>query len=362
VLLVIGYAFHFLAVRKARPILMLPFALSLGMAMLMKPTVAPFAVVALLFTYFAIRQRAQSPSGYLLYSLAGFGIAGAILLSFLLPDSLGPFLFLERKAIPYYSNFAPATWGYLLKNSLPASVLFLIPLGILLAAVNRNRADWEIWSIRAAVVLGALSYFMQRKGYTYHRYSLLAFALLWFSIECAIAMKGNGWLRNLGVIGIALALIVVLPRNVNLLRHMRHDRDPLTDQLELDLRRLGGSSLQNQVQCLDLVTGCYSALYRLGIMQSTGVMGDLAFFGPDDGNIVPYYRQIFWDELQKNPPKVVVLSSEWFGKKYSFNKLNAWPQFRDYLNSAYTLEVSRRFGSFDGNVLAYRIYVRKQGT
>jgi hypothetical protein len=360
VLLLVGYAFQFVAVRKNRPILMLPFGLSLGIAMLMKPTVAPFAVVELLFAYFAIKQRAQSPSNYLIHSLGGFGIAVAILLSFLLPDSLGPFLFLERKTIPYYSKFAPATWGYLLKHSLPASAVFLIPLAVLLAIMNRNRADWEIWAIRAGVVLGALSYFIQRKGYTYHRYSFLAFALLWFSIECAIAMKKRGWLRNFGVIGIALALLVVLPRNTNRLRHMRHDRDPLTDQLQLDLQRLGGTRLQNRVQCLDLVTGCYSALYRLGLVQSTGIMGDLPFFGPDDGAVVPYYRKIFWDDIHSHPPQVIVLSSEWFGEQYSFDKLNAWPQFRDYLNSAYTLEVSRTFGSFDGNVLAYRMYVLKQ--
>jgi hypothetical protein len=56
-----------------------------------------------------------------------------------------------------------------------------------------------------------------------------------------------------------------------------------------------------------------------------------------------------------------VLSSEWFGAKlYSFDKLEAWPEFRDYLNSAYRLDVTRTFGSFEGNVLAYRIYVLKQ--
>jgi hypothetical protein len=149
---------------------------------------------------------------------------------------------------------------------------------------------------------------------------------------------------------------------VNRLRHERHNANPFADQLQADLQRLGGNSLQNRVQCLDMVTGCYSALYRLGLMQSTGFMWDLQFFGPDDGNIVPYYRQIFWNDIHNNPPQVIVLSSEWFRETYSFDKLNAWPQFRDYLNSAYTLDVSRSFGSFDGNVLAYRIYVLKKVT
>ena len=362
VLVLVGYAFQFVAVRRGRAVLMLPFALSVGMAVLIKPTAALFAIALLLFTYFVLKRRGQSPTPYLLYSVAGFAIVFAVLLSFLLPQSLGPFLFIERQALPYYASFAPVAWGTLVKNSLPAPFLFFLPAAVLLAIANRGHANWEIWAIRAGVVLGALSYFVQRKGYTYHRYSFLAFALLWFSVECAIAIKAKGWLRNFGVLGIAVAVLVVLPPRVNRLRHERHNANPLADQLQVDLQRLGGSSLQNRVQCLDMVTGCYRALYRLGLVQSTGVMGDLVLFAPDDGDVVPYYRRIFWDDMHSNPPQVIVLSSERFGVTYSFDKLNAWPQFRDYLNSAYTLDVSRSFGSFDGNVLAYRIYVLKKAT
>ena len=359
VLILVGYAFQFLSIRKRRPILMLPFGLSLGMAMLIKPTAAAFAVVLLVFAYFALRQRTQSPSSYLLWSIAGFGAIFIVLLSFMLPDSLGPFLFLQRKAIPYYESLAPASWGYLLKHSLPGPFLLFVPAALLLAAANRHRADWEIWAIRSGVALGALSYFIQRKGYTYHRYSFMAFALLWFAIECAIAIRSKSWLRNFGVLGIGIAVLLVLPSRVNRLRHERHNSNPLADQLQADLRRLGGSSLQNRVQCLDMVTGCYSSLYRLGLVPSTGFMGDTTFFGPDDGDSVPYFRKIFWDEIHQNPPEVIVLSSERFGIKYSYDKLNAWPQFRDYLNSAYRLDTSRTFGSFGGDVLAYRIYVLK---
>jgi hypothetical protein len=190
---------------------------------------------------------------------------------------------------------------------------------------------------------------------------MLAFALLWAGIEFCLAMKSAGIRKLLGAAALTAAVLLILPHNVNILRHSRHDSNPLADQLQVDLRELGGTSLQNRVQCLDVVTGCYSALYRLGLVQSTGWMGDLQFFGPDDHNVQPYYREIFWDQIRQDPPKVIVLSSEWFGAKlYSFDKLDAWPEFRDYLNSAYRLDVTRTFGSFEGNVLAYRIYVLKQ--
>jgi hypothetical protein len=201
---------------------------------------------------------------------------------------------------------------------------------------------------------------LQGKGYTYHRYSLLAFGLLWAGMEFGLAMKAAGMRKMTGAVALGAAVALILPPNVNALRHSQDASNPLADQLQVDLRSLGGNSLQNRVQCLDLVTGCYSALYRLGLVQSTGWMGDLQFFGPDDGAVVPYYRQIFWNQIHKNPPKVIILSSEWFGAKlYSFEKLDAWPEFRDYLNSAYTLDATRTFGSFDGNVLAYRVYVLK---
>ena len=360
VLLMSGYAFQFLAIRKRRAILMLPFGLSVGMAILIKPTALLFLIVLFFFAYFASKERGQSPSAYFLFGVAGLGMMLAILISFLLPESLGPFLFIQRMAIPYYSSLEPATWKYLLENSLPVPFLFFVPAAFLLALANRSRVDCEVWAIRAGVVLGALSYLIQRKGYTYHRYPFMAFMLLWFAIESAIAIKAKGWRRSSGVLALAVMILAVLPPRVNRLRHERHNANPLADQLESDLLRLGGSSLQNRVQCLDMVTGCYRALYRLGLVQSTGFMGDLVLFAPRDGNVVPYYRKIFWDDIHNNPPQVIVLSSERFGVKYSFDKLNAWPEFRDYLNSAYRLDVSRTFGSFDGNVLAYRIYVFKE--
>jgi hypothetical protein len=360
VLIFVGYALGFLAVRRSRAILMLPLGLSLGMAVLIKPTAALFVIVLLVFAYFALKQFERAARPYLLWAVSGFGIVLAILLGFMLPQSLVPFLFLQRQAIPFYASVAPATWGYLLRNSLPAAFLFFVPVAVLLAIANRGHADWEMCAIRAGVVVGAISYFVQRKGYTYHRYSCMAFALLWFGIECTIAMREKHWLRNIGVLAIGIAVLVVLPPRVNQLRHERHDANPMADQMQADLQRLGGSTLQNRVQCLDMVTGCFSALYRLGIIQSTGFLGDTSFFSPDDGGAVPYYRKIFFDEMRANPPKVIVLSSERFGVKYSFDKLDAWPQFRDYLNSAYTVDGSHTFGSFDGNVLAYRIYVLKQ--
>jgi hypothetical protein len=141
-----------------------------------------------------------------------------------------------------------------------------------------------------------------------------------------------------------------------------HEANPFSDQLERDLIGIEAESspgaLQGKVQCLDLVTGCLRALYRLDLVQSTGFTGDLQFFAPDDGHVVPYYRTIFWDDIHRDPPTVIVLANEWYSSiNFSFDKLNAWPEFRDYLNSAYDLEVTR---DFPPTHFAYRIYVLRK--
>ena len=72
VLIFIGYAFLMIAVRKARPALMLPFGLAMGLAILIKPTVFPFALCVLLFPFFVLRRQSKSPTAHILFALAGF--------------------------------------------------------------------------------------------------------------------------------------------------------------------------------------------------------------------------------------------------------------------------------------------------
>lgn len=361
VLLLLSFALMCVAIRRGRAAVMTACAFSFGMAMLVKPTAALFGLLYIVLLFAGARAHARPTGRYVAFGALGLAATLAMLGAFILPDLLMPFLTLLSRSIPYYASLGHASWSYLLKESLPSACAILIVVAAAFAVWNRPGTGWELWGLRACVLLGALSYFAQRKGYTYHRYSFLAFALLWAGVEFGVAMKSAGLRKLAGSAAMAAAVLLILPHGVNILRHSRHDANPLADRLQTDLVQLGGSALQNRVQCLDLVTGCYSALYRLGLVQSTGWMGDLQFFARDDHNAVPYFRQVFWDQIHQNPPKVIVLSSEWFGaKQYSFDKLDAWPQFRDYLSSSYTLKVTRTFGSFDGNVLAYRIYVLQQ--
>jgi len=358
VLIFIGYALLLVAVRKARPVLMLPFGLAMGLAILIKPTVVPFALCLLLIQYFVLRGRGISPRTYLLLALAGFAIALGILLDFLLPQhAFGPFFFILHKLVPYYSTLAHPTLWVLIRRSLPLAFLVYLPLTLLLAIASRSRANWEMWVVRAGFIFGGISYFVQGKGYDYHRIAFLCFGLLWIGMELTAAMKDRGWRRNAGVVGMAFGVLFMAPFNARKV-HARHDVNTAVPVLEQDLMRLGGDRLQGKVQCLDMVGGCFSALYRLGLVESTGIMGDTVFFGPDDGKTVPYYRGMFWDDLHKDPPTVILLSNEWYQESsYSFEKLNTWPEFRDYLNSAYRLDATEGPFVLYGYTMYFRIYV-----
>jgi hypothetical protein len=362
VLLLVGYAFLFGAVRRRLPVLMVPAGLSLGLAALIKPTVVPFAFVLLLLPVVVFRKDDSPPWTYVLFGIAGMVFNVGFLLALLLPQhSVGSFLFMLQRTMPYYSALARPTFGYVFRHSLPQTFLFYAPIAIVLAIANHHRVDWDVWAIRLGCVFGAVSYFVQRKGYTYHRYSYLAFALLWIGLEFTAAMKERGLRRNLGVAGMGFAVLLMAPFNAYKVSQFRYTNQ-FADQLETDLTALGGSHLNGKIQCLDVVSGCFRALYRLNLVESTGFTGDLQFFAPDDGKIVSYYRKIFWNDIHDDPPAVVILSDEWYATgTYTFDKLNAWPQLRDYLNSAYDLQLARDFGSFQGNDIAYRIYALKGG-
>jgi hypothetical protein len=360
VLIFIGYAFLFLGIRKGIPWLMLPFGLAMGIATLIKPTVVPLVLCLLVFLIVVLRRRQKSPNAYILFAIAGLGIALGILLDFLLPQhAFGPFFFILSKLVPYYSSLAHPSLWVLIRRSLPQAFLIYMPLTLLLAVASRRRANWEMWAVRAGFLFGGISYFIQRKGYDYHRIAFVCFGLLWIGLEFTAAMKDRGWRRNVGVVGIAFGVLMMVPLNARKV-HGRHDGNAAVPVLEQDLLRLGGNKLQGKVQCLDMVGGCLSALYRLDLVQSTGFTGDTQFFGLDDGKVVPYYRKMLWDDFHQDPPAVIVLSDEWYqGSTYSFNKLNTWPEFRDYLNSAYRLEATRGPFTLYGYPMFFRIYVRK---
>ncbi len=355
VLLVVSYAFLFEGVRARRPVWLAGFGAAWGLAAGIKPTVAPFFFVVLALAWVVLRRRGVPGAAYVGCACAGGVAAAAVFFGFLLRYGVvHEFLGMNRTLMPYYASLQHKGFLPLLRESLPRPVRWLVPFGALALWASRREGDWERWALAIGVLLGAFSYFVQGKGFTHHRYAAVAFLLLWIGLELAAATRRVGWLRWVGAAGFAVGLLVVLPRLTVQVRAAGDDA-AFARTLERDLLQLGVARLQGRVQCLDLVDGCLAALYRLGIVQSTGLTGDMLLFSPDHtAPAVLADRQRFWAEVQAHPPDVFVLSNEKFVDA-GFDKLEQWPEFTGFLNAGYSETIER---SFSGGI-AYRIYLRR---
>ncbi len=357
VLIVIGYAFLFSAVRRHRPLLTLPFGFLIGLAASFKPTAAPLGIVLLFIMIVALRRQQQAVLPYLGAGLLGLITAGFLTIGFLVEKHAFPaFIAISKRLLPYYAGIDKMGLADLLRQITSVRmVILLFPIAAILTIKDTNWKNWERWALALGVCFGAATFFVQQKGFSYHRYPFFAFFLLWAGIECTGAIRKTGWVSVLGLAGIVVGVLYLTPLyaarliKVNPVLH-------LPETLQSDLLRLGGQQLQGQAQCLDQASGCVEAFYRAGLVQSTGFIGDYMFFPPRGSHISPYDRDMFWGDINRNPPKVLIVTNEWLGEKSSFEKLDQWPQLRDYINIHYRLDVERNFGPQEWD-LGYRIYL-----
>lgn len=365
VLIVIAYAFLFEAMRRRRPWLLSLFGIALGLAATIKPTVAPLGMVLVIMLAWSRKAKDESVVQPLGYVFAGASAAGLFAFLYLLQHH-AVYACWEtiRRATPFYAQLDRAGPATLLRF-LPRKVeIVMLPFAVAVACTERKWKSWERAALLLGAAFGVLSYLAQGKGYDYHRYPLAAFLLLWMTIELALAMRAAGWRRWVGIAGLAAGVLVSAPLYLAHAARFHADNDFLP--IQRDLASLGTDSLQRQVQCLDVVQGCYSALYHLKLVQNTGMVGDILLFATQKSPVVDYYREFYWKQLTTNPPAVIVVTNQWFGHHPSFGKLDQWPAFAAYLQDHYNLVVARKIAHPAGDIYrtqeedhAYRIYVRK---
>jgi len=355
-LVVIGIAFLFHAVRKQVAVWMTLGGFFFGMAATVKPTIAPLGLLLLVMIAFVLRKREVRSWPFITYGILGSAIAAAVFFGFLLRHhAWAAFLYAMRSNTAYYAGLNRMGFLSLLRECMPRPMRLLVPFGLAAAWLNPDRSNWERWALALSAAFGAFSYFVQGKGFYYQRYPLIALTLLWFAIELSLAARRRGISRTLGITGLAIGIFGLSPLFAERSRTVFYS-NIFTETLEADLQRIGVDRLQRNVQCLDMVDGCMNALYHLGIVQQTGLTGDNILFPPDASlPVVQHYRKEFWDRLEAQQPDVFVISDEQFLDEASFNKLDRWPLFKQYLEDHYDLYTAHSFPI----TVAYRIYVRK---
>ncbi len=373
VLLAGSCALTFSATRSAaahRPAKLFTAAVLLALAC----TTKPFALLyALPLFGFALRTPAPgntAPSGNTTASrtrsalaiLAGIALVAVLTLAFLLwRNSLAAFL-QDLRLATAYSSTNHTGLAYMLHHSTPRGLYFLLPPAVALALLHRSWRNAEFLTLQLATLLGLVSYFAQNKGFIYHRYPWVAFALLWLSLECTEALRSTSRLqKTVAAATLAAAALIVAPFYLYRTFHMPPN-NTLPLAIESDLRHLGqtGIPLDTHIQCLDGIAGCYSALYRLRLQSSTGFMGDQLLFQANATPAVQHARELFRQQLAANPPTVIVETNYWYGGPQQFSKTATWPAFDTWLHARYTLTTTRTFPEHPADIdpIGYRIYLR----
>ncbi len=356
VLLAGAYAFTFSATRLATS----PAKLFLAAACLaLACTLKPFALLyAPPLFGLSLRRTARG----LAPIAAAIALVVALTLGFLLWRNSLPAFIGSLSLAAAYSGTHRTPLVYMLHHSTPRGLYFLLPPALYLAITDRSWRNREILSLHLATVLGLLSYFLQNKGFIYHRYPWVAFALLSLTLQCTLAFKAAAKTPRIAATAtLAAATFLIAPFYLYRTFHMPPDNTMATAIGE-DLRTLqrNGVSLDNHIQCLDGITGCYSALYRLQLVSSTGFMGDQLLFQQVATPAVQRARALFQQQIAHNTPTVFVETNYWYGGPQQFTKIATWPAFDGWLLAHYTLVQTRTFPEQPGDIdpIGYRIYVR----
>jgi hypothetical protein len=370
VLLVAAIAALVISVRKRTPLLVLLFGLLAGFAAAIKPTALIIDVALLALLCIELRRQRTPLRTYLLWAIAGNVLVLALVLGYLAHyHAIGSFLFVLREVLPLYAASTPHTAGFMLQNLVPTGLLPLLLFGIVAAVLRKERTGWEQWMLLIGAAFGALSYFLQGKGYLHHRYSFVVFLMLWVGVELADAItRIDKPSRLVGALGLVAIFLYAVPHYVRAIDRNARRNVAITPGLELttyldrDLTTLGPDRLQGKVVCLDLLASCLNGLYRLRLVENTSFTGDLLLFSRTNGPLVTYYRDRFMQLQQTNPADVVVLGNEWFlNGKPSFEKLDTWPLYKEYLFANYDRAIERRL-SDDPDAPAYQLFLRKGST
>ena len=341
------------------------FGLLSGLALTIKPTALPLSLGQLAAALWVLRRSGRPWQPPLGAALAGTIVFPLLALGFLLQQhALSAFLEGLRTIVPYYAGLGHRPLGYLLLHSL-SPLLAVVLLWLAALALARPRLDLERALLFCGVLFGLLSYIVQARGLPYYRYPLLAFLLPLMALDLTHLLTSRTRLSSaLALLALAIGGLWIAPQSAFLIHRYRWQETDFLSSLEQNLDRLGGPRLSSHIQCIDSISGCGATLYRMRLVQSTGILSDFLLFGPENVPIVQKTRTSLFTSLDQRPPRVIVVSS-WLHMNGpgDFQKLDRWPAFEQFLAQRYRLDTAwtpnhkERWWSREEYPASYRIYV-----
>ena len=377
VLLLLGYAVLFHALRaeqqnQHRVWGVMLFGLCAGFSSTVKPTALLLGPALLILAAIALKRRKRP---FLLPLTCGaiclvLPWVGA--LAFLAHDhGLHAFLKIVFGLIPDHAGLRRRSAGYLLLHAISSVILPLVLLWLPLAYFRKSWRTWEGAALLTGIAFGLLSFYLQGKGYPYHRYLSEALLLLLAGIDFTATLRTKDRWRTvthpLALAGLAYGVLVIGLGSMLHAIHLDWRNQEFDTMLQADLNQLGGEQLSTGIQCLDMAAGCLNTLYRMKLVQTTGFLYDCYLLTPGGGHTAEEYRREFWREINTKPPKVFVVTSHQCGltpMNYRYDALRQWPAFDAFLAAHYVVYADRipphkvKWIGEPALPFGYRIYVR----
>ncbi len=346
------------------------FGVFAGLASTIKPTFLPLGFV-LLFMLAIHRRRARLP--ILIHLVSGIICLLMPLLLVVLflvrEHAVYAFLYTLGELIPYHASIGRLPLSYFAFHSFASAILSIALIWLAVAVIRNNWFSWERTVLLVCLGFGLLSLIAQGKDYPYHRYPSEAFLLLLAGIDFTAVLYASRMLKILGLAGLGFGVFVLAPVSTMKAASYQWRDYEFSTMLEADLNNLGGKSLSGHVQCIDTIGGCINTLDQMHLVEATGFLYDCYLFAPNSGAVQREYRDRFWSDLEKNPPKIfIVTNRKCMNEPSTFRKLQLWPRLDDYLHANYRLDIERtpsheiHWWSHPMRPVSYRIYVRDRDT
>ncbi len=356
-LLLYAVVFLFESFRRRKTELLFFCGLFGAAAVTIKPLALPFLAFIIAAASIRLRQLGQPYGKAIAWSTAGMALPAAITWRFLSSEgSLEAFRYVVSHMLPFYARLGRASTSYPLAHAFTSSIATLFLFGVLTAWFSRIALNWEQGMLLAGLASGFFSYCAQGTGFAYHRYPMLAFILVWTAIQFAQGMRQRGLVRIMAsaglLFGVALAPLYTIRAS------QRTWDEAYNTSLARDLTAIGGSRLSGRVLCLSTLGDCDTTLYRMRLVQDTGLFYDYFIFGNGNDPVVARTRQRILPELVRNPPEAIILSRGLYPKVADgYAKLQTWPDLDRYIAAHYTLYQDREFKPAECGERGYRLFV-----
>lgn len=334
-----------------RSLLLMAVGVASALAALLKPTGALLALLPFLGGRFRWQDAAWVLGGASAMAFIALSALAAV-------GALGPFLTDVTVGLPIYTSIERYSIGALLVTvgwALPAKG---VRLGFALAAFFGLRGPQppRARMMMGLTVFGLVHFLVQRNGYFYHIYPLLAGIFCWgaWSIR---QIPPPAALLVVALIGASFATrginVVELERSLDFNR-LVVAQAPDVIAASLASRLPPGA----RVQLLDSASPASLAMARAGMRQATSqFQWFFLLLGPD------VWRTEFIAALKANPPDAVLVTNWQWPLNYGFEALDNWPEFVAELACCYVLAESQTMsGPLHGWVgfssVSWRLYLR----